>query len=355
MNTTQSHARFLTSILLLAAPGVAQTFYVDFDPQAVLPSNGYHAAAPVPYSPGAPSSYWNLVDSLQTTIQPLDVDGRPTCLSLDFDNTQNGYSDGQTCPGHGWGPDEFALYDGFRVIEAGLVTLTGLVPGDYQIYTYGKTQLVQRTEVKIGADVQVITNSCNGLWFNPGTYVVHNLTVQPGDVVVVELKYDGGGGPGAWGKISAMQVVRSGDRTAGTRFCGSLANSTGFPSTFAARGTLDASGAVSVSANDLLLTCDNVPAGQPGIFFYGGGQTQFTFGNGYQCVSAGGAAIARMAPSNACGDGVLYHELDMTNPPSALTQILPGSTWYLQAWYRDPAGGGAFFNLSDGLAVTFGL
>ena len=27
----------------------------------------------------------------------------------------------------------------------------------------------------------------------------------------------------------------------------------------------------------------------------------------------------------------------------------PGGTWYCQAWYRDPAGGGAFHNFTDGL------
>ena len=34
-------------------------------------------------------------------------------------------------------------------------------------------------------------------------------------------------------------------------------------------------------------------------------------------------------------------------------EILPGSTWNTQFWYRDPAFGGAGFNLSDGLGVTF--
>ena len=38
----------------------------------------------------------------------------------------------------------------------------------------------------------------------------------------------------------------------------------------------------------------------------------------------------------------------------AATQITAGSTWNFSAWFRDPAAGGAFFNLSDGLEVTFG-
>ena len=40
-------------------------------------------------------------------------------------------------------------------------------------------------------------------------------------------------------------------------------------------------------------------------------------------------------------------------PPSPATQITAGSTWNFQNWFRDPAAGGAFFNLSDGLEITF--
>ena len=35
-------------------------------------------------------------------------------------------------------------------------------------------------------------------------------------------------------------------------------------------------------------------------------------------------------------------------------KILPGETWHFQAWFRDPAAGGAFFDLSNALSVTFG-
>ena len=51
---------------------------------------------------------------------------------------------------------------------------------------------------------------------------------------------------------------------------------------------------------------------------------------------------------------VLTYPLDNTSPPTGATQITPGSTWNFQAWFRDPMAGGAFFDLSDGLSVTFG-
>ncbi len=46
--------------------------------------------------------------------------------------------------------------------------------------------------------------------------------------------------------------------------------------------------------------------------------------------------------------------VDNTSPPSAATQITSGSTWNFQAWFRDPIAGGSFFDMSDGLNVTFG-
>jgi hypothetical protein len=47
--------------------------------------------------------------------------------------------------------------------------------------------------------------------------------------------------------------------------------------------------------------------------------------------------------------------LDFTQPPAGggPGQIEPGSTWNFQLWYRDPAGGGSGFNLSDALSAPF--
>ena len=45
--------------------------------------------------------------------------------------------------------------------------------------------------------------------------------------------------------------------------------------------------------------------------------------------------------------------LDYTNPPQASGQIAVNSIWTFQFWYRNPAAGGAYFNLSNGLEITF--
>lgn len=45
--------------------------------------------------------------------------------------------------------------------------------------------------------------------------------------------------------------------------------------------------------------------------------------------------------------------MDVQQPTTCAPPIVPGSAHRFQAWYRDPAGGGAGFNLSDGLEVVF--
>ena len=92
---------------------------------------------------------------------------------------------------------------------------------------------------------------------------------------------------------------------------------------------------------------------QPGIFFYGPEQANVPFGNGVRCVGAGATGFERLAVITPGNSGTMLYELDLLDPPTPDGQITPGSTWYFQAWYRDPAAGGANFNLSDGVGVTF--
>ena len=133
----------------------------------------------------------------------------------------------------------------------------------------------------------------------------------------------------------------------GTNYCFSISNSTGQPA------LISGSGSSSVAANLVTVFSSPLPANQPGIFYYGPNQIVASFGNGFRCVGAGSLGLARLPVHNSGAAGQLIHLLDLTNPPTVNTQILPGSTWNFQAWYRDPLGGGAFFNLSNGLEITF--
>jgi len=133
----------------------------------------------------------------------------------------------------------------------------------------------------------------------------------------------------------------------GQNYCIGQANSTGVG------GSISATGSGSVAANDMTVRADGMPPTQPGLFFYGPEQAIVPFGNGFRCVGAGSAGIARLGVEVSSAAGILLHNVDMTSPPTLATQITGGSTWNFQAWYRDPAAGGAFFNLSDGLEVSF--
>lgn len=127
-------------------------------------------------------------------------------------------------------------------------------------------------------------------------------------------------------------------------FCVTSANSVGSGALMASNGNL------SVSANSLELSAGPVP-NQPGLFYFGGtSQAPTAFGDGQRCVG-GGQPTFRLPVSNGSGN-TLSTALDFTSGSAA--QLLPGSTWHFQAWYRDPAAGGTGFNLSDGLSVTFG-
>ena len=129
----------------------------------------------------------------------------------------------------------------------------------------------------------------------------------------------------------------------GTNYCVALANSTGSPALMSATGTR------SVAANDVVLRAEPLPANKSGLFFYGPNQIQVPFGNGNRCV---GGMLFRRPTTASDAAGVLAQPLDLTALAPA-GAILPGSSWNFQAWFRDPAAGGALFNLSDGYHVAF--
>jgi hypothetical protein len=108
------------------------------------------------------------------------------------------------------------------------------------------------------------------------------------------------------------------------------------------------SGSTSVATNDFILYCYSTPPNSSGLFFFGPSQTQVAFGNGYRCV---GGTIRRLAIGIADGFGDANRVLDVNHVPGA--PITAGQVWNFQYWYRNPAAGGAGYNLSDGLKVTF--
>ncbi|MCY2961169.1 MAG: hypothetical protein NTY35_13495 [Planctomycetota bacterium] len=99
--------------------------------------------------------------------------------------------------------------------------------------------------------------------------------------------------------------------------------------------------------NNLQLFVYACPPNVSGLFFYGPNATQVPFGNGFRCVSG---STFRLGVQTTDSFGDATRVLDLGSLPSG--PALAGQVWKFQFWYRNPAAGGAGFNLSNGLSVT---
>ena len=132
-----------------------------------------------------------------------------------------------------------------------------------------------------------------------------------------------------------------------TQYCSTSPNSAG------SGAVIGQTGSLSVSQNDAVLSVTGAPANKYGLFYYGSQALNTPFGDGIRCV---GGNVFRLHPAGQTdGGGSISRPLDLTHSPanSGPGAITPGSRWYFQFWYRDPAAGGAGFNLSDALDLVF--
>ena len=128
--------------------------------------------------------------------------------------------------------------------------------------------------------------------------------------------------------------------TPGTRYCQALANSTG------AAATILALGSASASAGSLTVEAEPVPA-RFGLFIHGDQRQELPFGNGFLCVSG---SPLRGKPFHPSGDRLAYTFDNSDSAHSLMAYV--GTLRYFQAFFRDPAAGGAAFNSSDAIAVA---
>lgn len=141
-------------------------------------------------------------------------------------------------------------------------------------------------------------------------------------------------------KISGLEILRLPD-AAFENYCIGAPNSAG------PGASLSFGGSISVADNHFELRATGLPSSVTSLFLQGTNRPQLPLGSGFRCV---GGFVYRLPPlTQASGTGHAAHLLDLTNPPQPAGQILPGSSWSFQAWYRD----GPTSNLTDGLGVTF--
>jgi FG-GAP repeat/FG-GAP-like repeat len=146
-----------------------------------------------------------------------------------------------------------------------------------------------------------------------------------------------------WESSLTGSMGGGGGCNSGTTFCVMSPNSVG------AGASMSMLGSTGVAANDLRLVSTGAPNGSIGLFFYGGSEVSVPFGNGMRCV--GGSEVYRLGLAVAVG-GVAQLDVDYDHTYGN-GKIQPGQTWKFQHWFRDPAAGGAGFNLSNGLSLTF--
>jgi hypothetical protein len=124
------------------------------------------------------------------------------------------------------------------------------------------------------------------------------------------------------------------------------------PNSFGTTARINYIGSLGVSEGTFGLRVTGLPV-QPqafGVFTYGGTQMNVPFGNGYLCINPLGG-LYRMTPQLMSDTTV---SRSVVEAPAEFALFQPATTWNFQFWYRNPAAGGAGFNLSDGLRVQFG-
>ncbi len=129
----------------------------------------------------------------------------------------------------------------------------------------------------------------------------------------------------------------------------------GCVNSFGLGAALRGAGVASVASDSLVLTCSNLPAMAPCLFFQGTSQSNggagSPFGDGLRCVAG---TVVRLATKSASG-GVASYPGALDPPISVRGSVPANSTRYYQAWYRNAAAfcTSAPFNLSQGVAVQW--
>ena len=128
-------------------------------------------------------------------------------------------------------------------------------------------------------------------------------------------------------------------------YCASAPNSASLSG-----ASLSHTGTTSIAGNDLTLTCNDLPAGATGVFFYGFTPAEYPLGDGTLCISY--PDLFRINVTQASPAGIASFGLD-TGALAAAGRIEPGSVIQVQHWYRDTLAGGSGFNLSNAVQVLF--
>jgi len=180
---------------------------------------------------------------------------------------------------------------------------------------------------------------------SPGSPVanttIHGLSFDARYVLVSSSQAGITGAPDT--TVTGLYVADFGLPCSTTGYCTALPNSTGAPASIGAMGE------ASRELDNLVIAAVGMPDTAIALLYSGTTAIDpgTPFGNGLQCV---GGTLVRRSVQQAIG-GVLIDAQHVTSPSYA--DVHPGDTRYYQVLYRDPDAGGAGFNTTDAVAVTF--
>jgi hypothetical protein len=149
--------------------------------------------------------------------------------------------------------------------------------------------------------------------------------------------------PGAQVAERQAYLVDLGPQCFVTSYCSANPNSTGVPA------SINSTGNPSFSTNNFVLSGLDLPASTACLFFHGTARVDpaVPFGDGLRCVGGTQQRLGTLAANG--GTVIQFQDLHAAE----YAGVQPGSVRRFQLIYRDPAAGGARFNTTAALEVTF--
>lgn len=240
-------------------------------------------------------------------------------------------------------PAQFVVIREWSVLShPQLATLFDISPGLSDVIVWVWYDTNTTSSVSVARDA---LQSGGGFNYTDGVTAVDWFQRGLGPIAFQDVDADTGDLAGDWYEVVTPQML-------GTRYCTSATNSVS--SAISVAGAfIQATGSASIAANDFGLAAGPCPPGEPALFYYGPAQlTGAAFGHGFRCVGGPAGSVVRVFPfATTAPSGDVATQLDNTLP--AHSQVSAGATLNFQCWLRDPAAGGAGFNLSDAVEVTF--
>ncbi len=340
----------LVSLLALTCPtAVAQT-PTGFN--IALQDGSQIQVPPASYPAGSvQTGTWNRIVS--TAVTPLvDVNNNPTPVTIGSTSWSFGPYGHYDLPAT-FGDDALLLDSGFLATDPGMtLSLSGLAAGDYVLYSYftvwgfsaGSWMDVQGVWIDFPSN----GSGFGGEFVEGSTHLIHNINVQPGQTINVNVGILLGEDPI---RFHGFQIIPV-DALHKVHFCDSQVNSTG------SEANMIFGGSSSVQADDLQLGADNLPPNQFGYFLVSWDPGIGIIPPGSQGNLCVGGNIGR---HNRAGEvlfsgtnGSVLMDVSLTDipQPTGPISIMPGEYWHWQYWYRDTNPSNTS-NFSDAYRIGF--